>query len=183
MGQVRGLLRGIGYTGGGSPAEVLGELDRALRGLALDTLATAVVARLETGGARTAADRQAGPPADGGLLLRWSSAGHLPPVVLDPDGGVRLLDAEDPDLLLGVAPDRPRTDHAVVLSPGSTVLLHTDGLVERRDRDLDAGTEDLLAVLRSCASLPLEELCDRVLARMFLPDAEDDVALLAVRLR
>jgi serine phosphatase RsbU (regulator of sigma subunit) len=63
------------------------------------------------------------------------------------------------------------------------VLLHTDGLLERRDRDLDAGTEELLAVLRSCASLPREELCDRVLARMFLPDAEDDVALLAVRLR
>jgi serine phosphatase RsbU (regulator of sigma subunit) len=183
MGQVRGLLRGIGYTGGGSPAEVLTELDRAVQGLALDAMATAVVARLETADARTAGGRDRSPLGDGEVLLRWSSAGHPPPVVLDPAGGVHLLDEAHPDLLLGVDPDRPRTDRAAVLAAGSTVLLYTDGLVERRDRDLDAGTADLLAVLRSCAALPLDELCDRVLARMFLPDAEDDVALLAVRLR
>src|SRR3954447_15289706 len=47
MGQVRGLLRGIGFSSGGSPAEVLTELDRAIEGLALDTMATALVARLE----------------------------------------------------------------------------------------------------------------------------------------
>ena len=47
MGQVRGLLRGIGYSSGGAPAEVLTELDRAVEGLALDTMATALVARLE----------------------------------------------------------------------------------------------------------------------------------------
>jgi serine phosphatase RsbU (regulator of sigma subunit) len=149
-------------------------------GLALDTMATAVVARLETDDVRAAGDRRL---RDGEVLLRWASAGHPPPVVLTPDGDVQVLDARDPDLLLGVAPDRPRTDRAVVLAPGSTVLLHTDGLVERRDRDLDAGTEELVAVLRECASLPLQELCDRVLGRLFLPDAEDDVALLAVRLR
>jgi serine phosphatase RsbU (regulator of sigma subunit) len=180
MGQVRGLLRGIGYSRGGSPAEVLTELDRAVSGLALDTMATAVVARLETDDARADADRRL---RAGEVLLRWASAGHPPPVVLTPDGDVQVLDTSDPDLLLGVAPDRPRTDRAVVLAAGSTVLLHTDGLVERRDRDLDAGTAELVAVLRECASLPLQELCDRVLARLFLPDAEDDVALLAVRLR
>jgi serine phosphatase RsbU (regulator of sigma subunit) len=183
MGQVRGLLRGIGYTRGGSPAEVLTELDRAVQGLALDTMATAVVARLETDDARAAGDRDATRLRAGEVLLRWASAGHPPPVVLTADGEAHVLDAADPDLLLGVAPDTPRTDRAVVLAPGATVLLHTDGLVERRDRDLDAGTAELLAVLRSCASLPLEELCDRVLAHLFLPDAEDDVALLAVRLR
>jgi PAS domain S-box-containing protein len=183
MGQVRGLLRGIGYSRGGSPAEVLTELDRAVQGLALDTLATAVVARLETDDPRTAGGREDSRMRAGEVLLRWASAGHPPPVVLTADGEVCALDAEGPDLLLGVAPDCARTDRSVVLGPGTTVLLHTDGLVERRDRDLDAGTEELLEVLRSCASLPLEELCDRVLGRMFLPDAEDDVALLAVRLR
>jgi serine phosphatase RsbU (regulator of sigma subunit) len=181
MGQVRGLLRGIGYTRGGSPAEVLTELDRAVQGLALDTMATAVVARLETSDARTTGDRSR--LAEGEVLLRWASAGHPPPVVLTAEGEVHVLDGAGPDLLIGVAPDSPRTDRAVVLGPGATVLLHTDGLVERRDRDLDAGTEELVALLRSCGSMPLEELCDRVLARMFLPDAEDDVALLAVRLR
>jgi serine phosphatase RsbU (regulator of sigma subunit) len=183
MGQVRGLLRGIGYTRGGSPAEVLTELDQAVQGLALDTMATAVVARLETEDARTAGGRDDSLLRDGEVLLRWASAGHPPPVVLTADGHAYVLDGEDPDLLLGVAPDSPRTDRAAVLAPGTTVLLYTDGLVERRDRDLDAGTEELLSVLRSCASLPLEKLCDGVLARLFLPDAEDDVALLAVRLR
>jgi serine phosphatase RsbU (regulator of sigma subunit) len=62
------------------------------------------------------------------------------------------------------------------------VLLYTDGLVERRDRDIDAGTAELVEVLRSCAGRSLDEVADGVLARMFLPDAEDDVALLAVRL-
>jgi serine phosphatase RsbU (regulator of sigma subunit) len=70
----------------------------------------------------------------------------------------------------------------VVLGPGDTVLLYTDGLIERRDRDIDAGTDELIAVLQKCAGLSLDELCDGVHARMFLPDAEDDVALLAVRL-
>ncbi|PRY44353.1 PAS domain S-box-containing protein [Geodermatophilus tzadiensis] len=170
MGQLRGLLRGIAYAGDPSPAEALTRLDRAAVGLDLGAMATAVVARLE---------RQPGQPA----LLRWSSAGHPPPVVVDPDGGVRALDPGHADLLLGVDPDRPRTDCTDVLPVGSTVLLHTDGLVERRDRDLDAGTAELVAVLRDAAGLPLEELCDRVLARLFLPDAEDDVALLAVRVR
>jgi serine phosphatase RsbU (regulator of sigma subunit) len=184
MGQVRGLLRGISYARGGSPAEVLAELDRAVQGLELDTMATALVARLETEDARTDAARAASRLRAGQVLLRWASAGHPPPVVLGPDGDVRVLDDGGPaDLLLGVAPDAPRADHAVVLEAGATVLLHTDGLVERRDRDLDTGTAELVEVLRSCADLPLDDLCDTVLARMFLPDAEDDVALLAVRLR
>lgn len=169
MGQVRGLLRGISFSSGGSPAGVLTELDRALAGLGLHTMATALVAHLE-------------PQEAGGMRLRWSSAGHPAPVLLDADGEVRLLDVGEADLLLGVQPGFVREDRAVALSPGATVLLYTDGLVERRDRDIDAGTEELLAVLRECSGVPLDEVCDRVLARMFLPDAEDDVAVLAVRL-
>ncbi|GAB3196680.1 hypothetical protein GCM10027261_20030 [Geodermatophilus arenarius] len=168
MGQLRGLLRGIGYAGGGSPAEVLAGLDRAAAGLALGAMATAVLARLE----RT---------DGGGVRLRWSSAGHPPPVVVLPGGGVRVLDEGTADLLLGVDPRRPRTDHDCELPVGSTVLLYTDGLVERRDRDLDAGTAALTAALGEFGHLPLEELCDRLLGRMVLPGAEDDVALLAVR--
>ncbi|GAB3320185.1 hypothetical protein GCM10027451_40790 [Geodermatophilus aquaeductus] len=168
MGQLRGLLRGIGYAGGGSPAEVLTGLDRAAAGLALGSMATAVVARLE----RT---------ADGGALLRWSSAGHPPPVAVLPGGAVRVLDPGTADLLLGVDPGRTRTDHECALPVGSTVLLYTDGLVERRDRDLDAGTTALTAALGEFGELPLEELCDRLLGRMVLASAEDDVALLALR--
>jgi PAS domain S-box-containing protein len=168
MGQLRGLLRGISHAGGGGPAAILGQLDRAAEGLALGAMATAVVARLDRTGS-------------GAAVLHWSSAGHPPPVVVDPDGGVRVLDGGPADLLLGVDPGCPRTDRAVDLPAGSTVLLHTDGLVERRDRDLEAGTQQLLDVLRETAGLPLDGLCDRVLEELFLPDAEDDVALLAVR--
>ncbi len=170
MGQVRGLLRGIGYASTHTPAAVLTELDLAVDGLQLDTMATATVASLR--------------PADGGgQVLCWSSAGHPPPAVVSPDGSVRLLGGDHADLLIGVAPDQPRHDHEVLLEPGTTVLLYTDGLVERRDRGIDDGTTELVEVLRRCAGLSLDEMCDRLLARMFLPDAEDDVAVLAVRLR
>jgi hypothetical protein len=114
---------------------------------------------------------------DGRVKLRWSSAGHPPAVVLSADGTARLLDDETPELLLGVAPDTKRREHVVVLEHGSTVLLYTDGLVERRDRDLDSGAAELCAVLEACAGLPLDRLCDEVLERLFLP-----VAMLAVRL-
>jgi serine phosphatase RsbU (regulator of sigma subunit) len=172
MGQLRGLLRGISYSSGAPPAQVLTQLDRAVHGLGLDTMATALVARLEQEDADLRADV---------TRLRWSSAGHPPPVLLLPDGRVQVLD-ELPDLLLGVDPSAGRRDRVAVLPAGSTVLLYTDGLVERRDRDLDAGTTELVAVLAEYAALPLADLCDRVLQRLFLPDAEDDVALLAVRL-
>jgi serine phosphatase RsbU (regulator of sigma subunit) len=168
MGQVRGLLRGISFAGTRTPAAVLTELDRAIDGLALDTMATALVAELDRDGADP--------------VLRWASAGHPPPVVLDPDGSVHVLDAERADLMLGVDPGQSRVDRERALRPGSTVLLYTDGLVERRDRGIDEGTADLVEALRACAGLPLEDLCDGLLARLFLPDAEDDVAVLAVRL-
>jgi serine phosphatase RsbU (regulator of sigma subunit) len=118
----------------------------------------------------------------GRTRLRWSNAGHPPPLLLAEDGEVTVLHSDPADVLLGVAPDSPRHERVVELGRGCTVLLYTDGLVERRDRDIDTGTEELVSVLRTCAGLPLTELCDRVLDRLFLPDAEDDVAVLAVRL-
>jgi PAS domain S-box-containing protein len=173
MGQVRGLLRGIGYSSGGTPAEILTELDRAVQGLALGTMATALVGRLEENDEDLRAGR---------TWFRWSSAGHPTPILIDADGNVTLLDGTPADLLLGVAPNMPRQDRVVCLERGATVLLYTDGLVERRDRDVDGGTAELMDALREHAGLPLDELCDVVLEQLFLPDAEDDVAMLAVRL-
>lgn len=168
MGQVRGLLRGISFSSGGTPAGVLRRVDRAVEGLALDTMATALVARLERNG--------------DGAVLRWANAGHPPAVLIDATGEVTVLEPKPADLLLGVAPEAAREDHIEVLEPGATLLLYTDGLVERRDRDVDAGTEALVGALRESAGLPLDQLCDRVLDRLVLPDAEDDVAMLALRL-
>ncbi|WP_246078707.1 SpoIIE family protein phosphatase [Modestobacter excelsi] len=173
MGQLRGLLRGIGHHTGGTPAEVLTGLDRASRGLDLDAMATALVARLEQDDPELVTAR---------TRVRWSSAGHPPPVLIGRDGTVVLLDGDAPDLLLGVEPDRPRTDRVAEIDRGGTLLLYTDGLVERRDRDLDAGTVELVRVLGELTELPLQQLCDQLLERMYLPDTEDDVALLAVRL-
>ncbi|MCU1603932.1 MAG: Serine phosphatase RsbU, regulator of sigma subunit (modular protein) [Modestobacter sp.] len=173
MGQLRGLLRGIGHHTGGTPAEVLTGLDRAARGLDLDTMATALVARLE----------QDDPELEEGTTrVRWSTAGHPPPVLLGPDGAVSLLDGDQPDLLLGVDAATPRVDRVATIANGGTLLLYTDGLVERRDRDLDAGIDELCRVVAELADLPLQRLCDRLLELMYLPDTEDDVALLAVRL-
>jgi serine phosphatase RsbU (regulator of sigma subunit) len=151
------------------PPEVLTELDRAVDGLALDTMATALVARLET-------------DSEGGTVVRWANAGHPAPIVIAANGAVSVLDGKPADLLLGVFPEAVREDHIEVLDPGATVLLYTDGLVERRDRDIDDGTAELVRVVRECVGLPLGELCDQVLERLFLPDAEDDVAVLAVRI-
>ncbi|NEK93863.1 SpoIIE family protein phosphatase [Modestobacter muralis] len=173
MGQLRSLLRGIAYSSGGGPAAVLSDLDRAMAGLQVHTLATAAVARLE----QTDEER-----AQGLTRLRWSSAGHPPLLVLHPDGRVEELATERADLLLGVAPERPRREQVEVLQRGATVVLYTDGLVEGPDLPLDDGVLRLRQLLGELGNLPLGELCDQLLQRMRPGGSEDDVALVAVRL-
>ena len=170
MGQVRNLLRGVSMTLGEPPAAVLAGLDRAMHQLAVGVIATAVLAQVE----QTDAEKAAGL-----RTLRWSNAGHPPPVLIAPGGGARLLQAP-PDLLLGLLPEAARSDHAVTLEPGATVVLYTDGLVERRDAPLQQGLEWLRATLEQLHHLPAEELCDALLARLD-GAPEDDVALLVLR--
>ena len=171
MGQLRNLVRGTAYDRDEPPAAVLSRVDRALVGLQVDTLATVVLARIE----QTDDDRR-----QGLRRLRWSNAGHLPPVVLHPDGTVELLDRPN-DLLLGLDPTSPRLDHEFVLRPDDIVLLYTDGLVERRDSPLDHGLARLRQALSALAALPLDRLCDELIARIVPADADDDLALVAVR--
>ena len=64
---------------------------------------------------------------------------------------------------------------------GSTLLLFTDGLFERRTSDLDAGRDRLRALVGTLAAEPLEALCDGLLGGLLTDGAEDDVAVLAVR--
>lgn len=173
MGQLRGLLRGIAWYSGAGPAEVLTGLDAAMEGLLVETTATAVVARLE---------QTEDELARGVTRLRWSNAGHPPPMVLLPDGTVSALTGLEADLLLGIDPGTPRVETQVVLDRGATVLLYTDGLVERRGQGLDDGLALLRSTLAELAGLPLDELCDALLTRMLPDHAEDDVALVAVRL-
>ncbi len=170
MGQLRGLLRGIAHQGGAEPVEILHGLDAAMAHWHPDTMATAVVARLE-------------PPESGRSAhrLRWANAGHPPPMLLLPDGSVTLLGSEDGDLLLGVDAAAERSEAMHPVPPGSTVLLYTDGLVERRGSTLDEGLARLaehLAALRDLAPGPL---CDALLGLLLPGTPEDDVAMMAVR--
>ncbi|MGZ4567361.1 MAG: SpoIIE family protein phosphatase [Blastococcus sp.] len=173
MGQLRGLLRGIAVYSDEGPAEVLRGLDVAMAQLQVGTYATATVARFE----RTAEERQRGV-----TRMRWSNAGHLPILVIQPDGSLAALTDWRGDLLLGVDSAVTRHDSVVTLDRGATVLLFTDGLIERRDSDLDGGMARLRAAATELAGLPLAELCDQLVERLVDGRPEDDVALVAIRL-
>ncbi|MGY1741448.1 MULTISPECIES: PP2C family protein-serine/threonine phosphatase [unclassified Blastococcus] len=168
MAQARGMLRGLAQSVVGSPAAVLSALDRALHDLGIGALVTVTVAVLD--------ERPAG-----GVRLRWSNAGHPPPVLVTADGAATLLE-RPAERLLGLDPGSPRVDHGLVLATGDTLLLYTDGLVERRGEPLDASLDALVGQLRGSADRPLERICDDLVAGLGTA-AEDDVALLAVRVR
>jgi len=169
MGQLRGLIRAIGYTLSATPADVLTQADNAALGLRVDVMASALIARIEA----TESPYRS--------ILRWSNAGHPHPILIGGDGEIRLLPTK-PDLLLGVAPSTTtRSNHSIQVEPNDTVLLYTDGLIERPGEDIDLGVERLIGTLRNAQHLSLDELCDSVLRRHDT-DRRDDIALLALRL-
>ncbi len=179
MGQLRAMLRGIAVTTGDGPAEVLRRLDHAMPVLELDTTATCVMARFDA----TPED-----PGTGTTRMRWSNAGHPPPMVAltGPDGGVSVepLWSSSPDLLLGLDLETERSETVVTLPPGAIVLLYSDGLVERRGQSLGDGIEELRRSLRDLVSsgLDLEAMCDALLDHLLPLRREDDVAMVAVQL-
>jgi serine phosphatase RsbU (regulator of sigma subunit)/PAS domain-containing protein len=173
MGQLRGMLRGIAYRDGIGPAAVLADLDAAIQGLGMGTMATAAIARVE----QTPEERERGLSR-----VRWSNAGHPPPLVLRVDGRIEELATERAELMLGVDPTARRTESVISLRRGATILLYTDGLVEGRDLPLDEGMARLRSAFAELADRPLEELCDEVVARLRPEGAQDDVALVAIRL-
>jgi PAS domain S-box-containing protein len=173
MGQLRGMLRGIAYRDGPGPAAVLTELDAAIQGLGMGTMATAAIARVE----QTPEERAAGL-----TRLRWSNAGHPPPLLLHEDGRVEELATPRAELMLGVDPSARRTDSVVTVRRGATLLLYTDGLVEDRDLPLDDGIARLRSAVTALAGEPLAVLCDQVIERLRPEGLQDDVALVAIRL-
>ena len=115
--------------------------------------------------------------------LLMSNAGHLPPVLLHPDGSTEVLQVP-PGAPIGVSSggfENVET-HA---PPGATLLLYTDGLVESRDSDVLTGVDRLCGRLRTAAPGPapvtLEALCDAALGSLGTGDRDDDIALLAAR--
>ncbi|WP_052091167.1 MULTISPECIES: SpoIIE family protein phosphatase [Modestobacter] len=173
MGQARTIVRALAARAWDGPAVVLTEVERVMQTLQTEILTTAVVARVE----QTPEEKAAGL-----TRLRWSNAGHPPPMAITPDGQVHVLDGGLPDRLLGVTPDAPRRESEVTLPRGSVVLLYTDGLVESRHEDIDHGLQRLQTVLGELAGADLDTLCDEVLGRMLPTNPGDDVALIAVHL-
>ncbi|MFE0719422.1 SpoIIE family protein phosphatase [Streptomyces rochei] len=109
-----------------------------------------------------------------------ATAGHLPPVVIRPDGTTGLIDpAPGPPLGIG---GTTFTTHRLTLAPGSRVLLYTDGLVETRTDPIDDRLQLLLDLLTRHSHRELEDTCDLLLEELRHPGSRDDVALLLTSL-
>ncbi|GAA3885945.1 SpoIIE family protein phosphatase [Saccharothrix violaceirubra] len=113
--------------------------------------------------------------------LTYSSAGHPPGIVVRPDGTRALLDGGR-SLPLGVRPGRERPEVTTTVSARSTVLLYTDGLVERRGQDLADGIAEAGRAVAEEHALPTDDLATALMARLAPADGySDDVALLLYR--
>ena len=165
MGQLRSAVRALAWSGAVGPADILDRLEAMALGLAVSDFTTVVCAYLERD--------------DAGARVRWSSAGHPPGVLVHADGRAELLPgANDP--VLGIAGPSRRREQTIDLPPASTLVLYTDGLVERRTQPALEGITRLVEVAGTLATTPVDALCDTLVERL-AAGADDDVAVLAVR--
>ncbi|MFE3389935.1 PP2C family protein-serine/threonine phosphatase [Streptomyces anulatus] len=118
-------------------------------------------------------------PAHRGWTLHWSTAGHLPPLLITPGEQALYLHAE-PGLPLAVSAEQPRPDHTRPLPAGATVVFFTDGLIEHPAHTIDEGLAALAELATLHASLPLQDFVD-TLADHHPSDGHDDMAVLALR--
>lgn len=167
-------------------ATVMGQLRSACRALLLDHPGPgAALAGLDRFAARLPGARCTTVwcavlnPGTGELV--YSSAGHPPPILVDADGAPRVLD-DARGLALALRPDQARPEARVTLSARATLLLYTDGLVERRRAPLDAGIRRAAELVAEGRSAALELVADELMSRL-APDGgyQDDVALLLYR--
>ncbi|MBK3528296.1 SpoIIE family protein phosphatase [Streptomyces rubiginosohelvolus] len=116
-------------------------------------------------------------PNEGQLV--YASAGHLPILVRDEDGTVhRAADPTGPPLGTG---GWVHTSGTIALPPGSTAVLYTDGLVERRSEDIDEGVASLARALSGAKGSP-QVVCDRLIRSLGVTaEHDDDVAVLVVQ--
>lgn len=145
-----------------APEDLLHQLEAALDDLAEPMIATFLYALID--------------PETG--LCRITRAGHPPPATVAPDGTVRLLDLP-PGVPLGVG-GTAFTTTDVTLSPGSLLVLYTDGLVEARGSDIDERLGELTRLLAE-PQQSLDHLCDSLITHLVPASADDDIALLIAR--
>ncbi|MFI1393556.1 SpoIIE family protein phosphatase [Streptomyces sp. NPDC020681] len=160
---LRNALRGLAFTGH-APGRLMEWLNEVTLHTQGHPTATAVCALYD--------------PADRSLC--WASAGHLPLLLLRA-GRARVLDPPR-DILLGAMPHASYREITTQLKPGDTLLLFTDGLIERRHGGLDEGLATLLRSAEELSSLEVDEQVDRLLATAS-GDTDDDTSLIAVRVR
>jgi hypothetical protein len=150
-----------------SPEEVLRRLDRMAADITAAPFATCIYTVID--------------PARGRCVA--AQAGHLPPVLVQPDGGVRMLHLP-PGLPLGLGAESFQATE-ISLPRGATLALYTDGLVESRTRTLDRGMAALRDALSSSLAGPgaaLGKVCD-VVTRDLRDHGEDDITLVLARIR
>ncbi|MGY1739622.1 MULTISPECIES: SpoIIE family protein phosphatase [unclassified Blastococcus] len=164
MGRLSSALSGL-LLAGHPPSRALERLDRLAEQIDGAGLATVACLQLDALTGR----------------LTHSSAGHPPVLLAGPDGSVRYLESGHGPAL-GVPGSGRRPEGVTVLTTGATLLLYTDGLVERRDAVLDDGLARLAAATATRSGAPLPELVDGVLAALLAHSrVDDDVAVLAAR--
>ncbi|MBO0855063.1 MAG: SpoIIE family protein phosphatase [Nocardia sp.] len=164
MGQLRTAAQALLLRGAG-PAQLLSELDAVAARIPGAMCTTVCAAILD--------------PVRG--LIRYSSAGHMPPVLAAPGRTGRLLDGgRAVPLATFDVPRRPEATTAI--EPGSTLVLFTDGLVEQRGIDIDIRFEQLADELAGVAPYPPHAVADAVLSRL-RPDIgyDDDIAMVVYR--
>jgi serine phosphatase RsbU (regulator of sigma subunit)/anti-sigma regulatory factor (Ser/Thr protein kinase) len=161
MGQLRMAVRAYALEGH-RPADIVAHADAVLRIVAPQELATIVYAEVD--------------PASGRVGL--VSAGHPPPIVIGADGARYLEPPRQPPI--GVARMSTYGELVVELDPGTTIVLYTDGLIDRRDIALDEGMEQLLTAAGTDRGRPVEAVCRDLIKALVPNEATDDIALLAM---
>jgi GAF domain-containing protein/anti-sigma regulatory factor (Ser/Thr protein kinase) len=134
MGQVRSAIRAYAVAGQ-SPTEVLASLDRLFDALVEDRVVTAVVGTFD--------------PSTGRVCL--SNAGHPPPLVLRADGDARFSPLQRSLLIAAGLGGAPRPLDELVLQPGDSLIMYSDGLIERRGEPITSGMDRLAAMATAMA--------------------------------
>ena len=165
MGQLRSAVRALASTGL-PPGALLGALDRFVARHRVGRMTTVAYAQLDV--------------TTGELL--YACAGHPPPVLLAPDGQAGFLWEGRSPPLDSVALGGPRREATAQLARGATLLLYTDGLVERREQSLDVGLEHLLAETARHSGEDIAAMLTSVV-RAMNDDRSDDLCVLAAHRR
>jgi serine phosphatase RsbU (regulator of sigma subunit)/anti-sigma regulatory factor (Ser/Thr protein kinase) len=161
MATIRQVIRGVAYIHP-DPVMILGAAGKTLRAEHPDTYVTAFVGVID-------------PVA---MTLAYASAGHPPPMLLDPGGTLQELHYEG--MLLGISSPSGRSAEMVALSPGSLVVLYTDGLTEATG-DIIASEAQLSQTVRNLDLSAAEGRVARTIHDRMLPaGARDDVAILTI---